>query len=218
MTGTMAKKITQKTKTPDALPRRGRAQPVIREVTLGYTEDMAMAEAKRCIECKNAPCIEGCPVRHRHPELHQPRSRRANSNRRCEDAAQADNLLPAICGRVCPQEEQCEKCILGKKCEPVAIGRLERFVADYAAEQAMRPSRGTIAPPTGHEVAVIGAGPGGPHRGRRPRAPGPQGDHLRGAPQARRRAGLRHPGVPAAQGHRRARGAGTSSSSASRSR
>ncbi|MBR3173096.1 MAG: NADPH-dependent glutamate synthase [Eubacterium sp.] len=128
------------------------------EVALGYTEEMAVEEATRCINCKNKPCMGGCPVKVRIPEFIE---KVASSE--FEEAYKiitTTNGLPAICGRVCPQETQCEsKCIRGIKDEPVAIGRLERFVADWhlanSSEVAEKPESNGI------KVAVIGAGPAG---------------------------------------------------------
>lgn len=155
----MAKKIGQKVKTPmpcrDAQERR----TSFAEVATGYTREMAIQEANRCIECKNRPCIAGCPV-----EIDIPKFLVELAGGDVPAAFQtltARNVLPAICGRVCPQEEQCEaRCTLGVKFEPVSIGRLERFVADHAAlehlsipEEAPRRS--------GKRVAIIGSGPAG---------------------------------------------------------
>ena len=128
------------------------------EVALGYTEEMAVEEATRCINCKNKPCMEGCPVRVRIPEFIE-----KVANKEFEEAYKiitTTNGLPAVCGRVCPQETQCEsKCIRGIKDEPVAIGRLERFVADWhlanSSEVAEKPES------NGKKVAIIGAGPAG---------------------------------------------------------
>lgn len=155
----MAKKIGQKTKTPmpaeDAAVRRR----TFGEVTLGYTTEMAVAEATRCIECKNMPCVAGCPV-----EIDIPKFVREIGARDFEAAFHTlsdKNVLPAICGRVCPQEDQCEKkCTLGVRFEPVAIGRLERFVADWAAALNLADG-GTPKTPTGHRVAIVGSGPSG---------------------------------------------------------
>ncbi|MGQ9811245.1 MAG: dihydropyrimidine dehydrogenase, partial [bacterium] len=101
-----------------------------KEVALGYSEEQAVAEAQRCLSCKKSPCVGGCPV-----EIDIPGFVSLIAQRRFEEAIdriREKNSLPAICGRVCPQEDQCEKaCVLGKKYEPVAIGRLERFAADY---------------------------------------------------------------------------------------
>ena len=128
------------------------------EVALGYTEEMAVEEATRCINCKNKPCMGGCPVRVRIPEFIE-----KVANKEFEEAYKiitTTNGLPAICGRVCPQETQCEsKCIRGIKDEPVAIGRLERFVADWhlahANDEIEKPES------NGKKVAIVGAGPAG---------------------------------------------------------
>lgn len=129
------------------------------EVALGYTPAMARAEALRCLQCKNAPCIEGCPVK-----IDIPKFIKHIQDGHFLKAAQAlkeTNNLPAICGRVCPQETQCEvRCVLANKGKPVAIGRLERFAAD--TEAAMGKVRVPPPPPaTGKHVAVVGAGPAG---------------------------------------------------------
>ena len=103
------------------------------EVTLGYTPEMAIEEAQRCLNCKHKPCITGCPVQVKIPEF----IALVAEGKFLEAAAKIKetSALPAVCGRVCPQETQCEqKCVRGIKGEPVAIGRLERFVADYARE------------------------------------------------------------------------------------
>ena len=132
------------------------------EVAKGFTADMAIDEAKRCLSCKNKPCVSGCPVNVRIPEF-------------IEKVAEGDfdgayevitstNALPAVCGRVCPQESQCEgKCVRGIKGEPVAIGRLERFIADYHIEKVSgEKNEATSLPETnGHKVAVVGSGPAG---------------------------------------------------------
>ncbi|OIP89815.1 MAG: glutamate synthase (NADPH), homotetrameric [Syntrophaceae bacterium CG2_30_49_12] len=129
------------------------------EVPFGYTEETAMTEAKRCIQCKKPCCIEGCPV-----EVNIPAFVRLIAEGRFIEAARTikeTNSLPAVCGRVCPQEDQCEKfCVLGKKWEPVAIGRLERFAADYEREKGEM-SIPEWAAPRGKRVAVVGAGPSG---------------------------------------------------------
>ncbi len=128
------------------------------EVALGYTMDMAIAEAERCIQCKKPKCVDGCPVGVKIPEFIQ--AVRDGDMPTAVRELKARNNLPAICGRVCPQETQCEEtCVLGKKQEPVAIGRLERFVADW--EYARAAEIPEIAPPTGKKVAVVGAGPAG---------------------------------------------------------
>lgn len=138
-------------------------QPAVRahnfdEVALGYNEKIAIAEAQRCLNCKNAPCVNGCPVNIDIPNF--------ISHIKDGDFEGAYNVvslsssLPAVCGRVCPQETQCEsKCTLGIKFEPVGIGRLERFVADWhnnnSKEQPVKPQS------NGHKVAVVGSGPSG---------------------------------------------------------
>lgn len=128
------------------------------EVTTGYTEEMALEEAARCLHCKHKPCVNGCPVNVYIPEFIQ-----LVSERKYEEAfqkIQETNSLPAVCGRVCPQETQCEAlCVRGKKGEPVAIGRLERFVADWHREHVTeRPAK---IENNGHKVAIIGSGPAG---------------------------------------------------------
>ena len=128
------------------------------EVTLGYTAEMAIEEAQRCLNCKNKPCMTGCPVQVKIPEFIS----LVAEGKFLEAAAKIKetSALPAVCGRVCPQESQCEcHCVRGIKGEPVAIGRLERFVADYArensTEKAVKPES------NGHKVAIVGAGPAG---------------------------------------------------------
>lgn len=128
------------------------------EVALGYDEEIAVSEANRCIQCKKAPCQDGCPVEV--PIKDFIAAMQSKEFQKAIDIIKSKNNLPAICGRVCPQESQCEKvCTLSKKAEPVAIGRLERFVADWEMGQ------GVSAPQTPHStgkrVAVIGAGPAG---------------------------------------------------------
>ncbi len=128
------------------------------EVTLGYTEEMAKEEAQRCLNCKNRLCMQGCPVGVRIPEFIQEVAQ--GNFIEAYKIITGTNGLPAISGRVCPQENQCEgKCVRGIKGEPVAIGRLERFVADYV----MKNNLVTLEKPqpNGHKVAVVGAGPAG---------------------------------------------------------
>ena len=155
----MAKKISQKTKT--AMPA---VDPAVRrhsfgEVTTGYSVALALQEANRCIQCKNMPCIEGCPVEIDIPTFVGQVAEGDFSG--AFHTLNSKNLLPAVCGRVCPQEDQCEKrCTLGVRFEPVAIGRLERFVADYAALMQLTDGAEPL-PPTGHTVAVVGSGPSG---------------------------------------------------------
>jgi len=155
----MAKKITEKTKHSMPLQDPAERARNFDEVALGYPVDLAVLEAQRCIQCKNEPCIAGCPV-----EIDIPAFIRQVGERDFEGAFRTlmeRNVLPAVCGRVCPQEEQCElRCTLGVKFEPVAIGRLERFVADYAAMVKFTDDT-PPKPPTGHRVAVVGSGPAG---------------------------------------------------------
>lgn len=128
------------------------------EVALGYSEETARKEAERCLQCKKPACSEGCPVGVLIPQFIL--ALREGDMPKAVQAMKVKNNLPAICGRVCPQEVQCEgKCILGKKGEPVAIGRLERFVGDF--ELAQRTCPLTSAPATGKKVAVVGTGPAG---------------------------------------------------------
>ena len=128
------------------------------EVTLGYTLDMALNEADRCLQCKKPRCVPGCPVEIDIPGFISALARKdlQESFRILKDA----NALPAVCGRVCPQEVQCEAtCIVGNKLEPVAIGRLERFVADYAVGRGW--DRPVTAQLTGKKAAIVGSGPAG---------------------------------------------------------
>lgn len=128
------------------------------EVALGYTKEMAIEEAERCLHCKHQPCVSGCPV-----NIHIPDFIEKVKEGEFEEAYKIISLtstLPAICGRVCPQESQCEKlCVRGIKTEPVAIGRLERFVADYHRENNDVPFEKPAS--NGHKVAIVGAGPAG---------------------------------------------------------
>ena len=129
-----------------------------KEVALGYTLEQAQNEAQRCLNCKNKPCVSGCPVGIPIPEFvaKVAEGDLAGAYQLLSDA----NALPAISGRVCPQESQCEgKCVRGIKGEPVSIGRIERFVADWAAENGI--ANVATAPKNGHKVAVIGSGPAG---------------------------------------------------------
>ncbi len=129
-----------------------------KEVALGYTEEIALDEAARCLNCKNMPCVNGCPV-----NIHIPEFIAKIRELDFEGAYQVisrDSSLPAVCGRVCPQETQCEaKCVRGIKGEPVGIGRLERFVADWHNAHSTAPS--DIPAPNGHKVAIVGSGPSG---------------------------------------------------------
>lgn len=153
-------------KRPERVPRQEMPvrSPDVRnkdfnEVALGFTPELALIEAKRCLQCPKHPCIDGCPVS-------------VDITSFIHLVAEGDfigaahkiketNLLPAVCGRVCPQEEQCEQvCVVGKIDQPVAIGRLERFVADYEREQGAVEIP-NLAPQTGKKVAVVGSGPAG---------------------------------------------------------
>lgn len=129
-----------------------------KEVALGYTEEEAVAEASRCLACAKPQCVEGCPV-----GVDIPAFIRLIKERRFAEAVakvKEKNCLPAVCGRVCPQETQCQQaCILTKKCIPVEIGRLERFVGDIELQKGLHTPQ--PAPPTGKKVAIIGAGPAG---------------------------------------------------------
>ena len=128
------------------------------EVCYGYNKEEAMEEASRCIGCKNAKCVQGCPV-----SIDIPGFIGKVKTGEFEEAYKIigkSSALPAVCGRVCPQESQCEgKCIRGLKGEPVSIGKLERFVADYALENDIKPEKAEST--NGHKVAVIGSGPAG---------------------------------------------------------
>lgn len=129
-----------------------------KEVALGYTLDEARAEAERCLQCKKPMCVEGCPVNVQIP--HFIKSIVEGDIKEALRIIKETNNLPAICGRVCPQEEQCEaRCILGKKGEPVAIGRLERFAADYMMEQEEQQAAEVVK--SGKKVAIVGSGPAG---------------------------------------------------------
>ncbi len=128
------------------------------EVALGYSEEQAIEEANRCLNCKNKPCVGGCPV-----SIDIPSFIDKIKNREFEEAYKIityDSSLPAVCGRVCPQEVQCEsRCVRGNKGEPVAIGRLERFVADWHSKHSIEQLKKEIN--NGHKVAIIGSGPAG---------------------------------------------------------
>ncbi len=141
----------------DPQTRRGN----VSEVALGYTEMQARLEALRCLQCKTAPCVQGCPVRIRSRDFIA--SIAEGNDLQALDIIKENSLLPAVCGRVCPQEVQCQaKCTVGLKfkdvSKAVSIGRLERFVADLDEKDAAVPA---VAPATGMKVAVIGSGPGG---------------------------------------------------------
>ncbi len=160
------KEKTEKKEKKEKVPRQAmpEQEPKARihnfnEVPFGYTKEIAMAEASRCIQCKKPSCVAGCPVDVKIPEFIK-----LIAEGQFIEAAwklKETNALPAVCGRVCPQEDQCEKlCVLGKKGDPVAVGRLERFAADFERESGniVIPE---VAPPTGKKIAVVGAGPAG---------------------------------------------------------
>lgn len=129
-----------------------------KEVTLGYTREQAVDEANRCLNCKNKPCVSGCPVAIDIPEFIA--KIREEDFEGAYQIISKSSSLPAVCGRVCPQETQCEsKCVRGIKGEPVAIGRLERFVADYHMQNCRELPK--VPEQNGHKVAIIGAGPSG---------------------------------------------------------
>ena len=128
------------------------------EVALGYTVEMAVDEANRCLNCPRPACMSGCPVNVKIPQFIA--RVREQDFKGAYHKILEDSSLPAICGRVCPQEKQCEsKCVRGIKGEPVAIGRLERFVADWHNAHATEAP--AVPAPNGHKVAIIGAGPSG---------------------------------------------------------
>ncbi len=128
------------------------------EVALGYTPEQAIDEAKRCLSCKNMPCVSGCPVSIRIPDFIKAVA--DGEFEKAYDIITEASSLPAVCGRVCPQENQCERnCVRGIKGEPVAIGRLERFVADY--HNALPKKKVEKIEKNGHKVAVVGSGPSG---------------------------------------------------------
>ncbi len=148
----------EKTKNP--MPQQ---EPMVRnrnfeEVATGYTEEMAINEAMRCLKCRKKPCTKGCPVKIRIPEFIEAVSE--GEFEKAYNIISQTSSLPAICGRVCPQENQCEgKCVQGVLGEPVAIGRLERFVADW--HDANGADSFEAHEPNGHKVAVVGSGPAG---------------------------------------------------------
>jgi len=149
--------VPNKVKMPEQPPEVRRKN--FKEVPLGYSEDQAIEEAKRCLQCKKKPCIDLCPV-----EIDIPAFIGLIAEKKFQEAIRKikeKNSLPAVCGRVCPQEVQCEQvCTIGKKNEPVAIGRLERFLADWERENG-KVEAPQKPKPLGKKVAVIGAGPAG---------------------------------------------------------
>jgi glutamate synthase (NADPH) small chain len=155
----MENQVTQQTQAPMPAREAGVRATSFDEVALGYTLDMALQEAARCIECPDRPCVPGCPLGVDIPECLAAVA--AGDMERAWAILSDRNRLPAVCGRVCSPEAQCEqRCAASTKGEPVAIGRLERFVADYAAEHGFT-AAGRHAEPTGRAVAIIGSGPAG---------------------------------------------------------
>lgn len=149
----------QMTKTPMPSQEPDVRNKNFKEVALGYTEEMAVNEAKRCLNCKNKPCVNGCPVNVRIPEFIAKVAEGDFAG--AYEVITSTNSLPAICGRVCPQETQCEgKCVRGIKGEPVGVGRLERFVADWHREHIGNDAVKEI-PKNGKKAAIVGAGPAG---------------------------------------------------------
>ena len=163
-----AKKLTPKEKLqipPVIMPQQDAHERIrnVNEVPLGYTVEMAQTEAQRCLQCKNAPCVKGCPVEIDIPAFIN--SILEGKYRESINTIKLTNILPAVCGRVCPQEEQCQKtCVVGKSNKDVAkavqIGKLERFAADWEMEQG-EAEVPVIKPSTGKRVAVVGSGPAG---------------------------------------------------------
>lgn len=153
----MAKVNPKKTKMREQAPEARRRN--FEEVPYGYTPEEAMAEAQRCLQCRKPGCVDGCPVNIDIPGF--VRQIAEGAFLESMKIMKRTNVLPAVCGRVCPQETQCEgSCVLAKKMEPVAIGNLERFIADWEAEQK-ECVMCEMLPPTGKKVAVVGCGPAG---------------------------------------------------------
>ena len=152
----MANMAPKKTPMPEQDPKVRATN--FNEVSTGYTEEMAIEEATRCLNCKHRPCVAGCPVRVNIPEFIVQVAK--GDFEGAYQTIKQTNSLPAVCGRVCPQESQCESvCVRGIKHESVGIGRLERFVADWHIKN----TKAAIEKPNsnGHRVAIIGAGPAG---------------------------------------------------------
>ena len=167
------------------------------EVALGYSWDDALAEAERCLQCAKPLCVQGCPVGVQIPQFIK--ALRDGDMLGAVDAMKVKNNLPAICGRVCPQESQCEAtCIVGKKGQPVAIGRLERYVGAYALREQLKPEPAAVS--TGKKVAVVGSGPAGLTCAVDLAKLGHKVTIFESL-HVRRRSGLRHPRVPSAQKH-----------------
>ena len=172
------------------------------EVACGYRLEDALREAERCLLCPDEPCVRGCPVGIDIPDFIAKITEKHYHG--AYDIITDTNLLPSICGRVCPQENQCEGvCTVGETLEPVAIGRLERFIGDMAIAEGWE--NVPYIEPSGYKVGIVGAGPGrhgvrGRHGQGRLR-----GHRLRGVPQAGRRAEVRHPRLPPAERRHRRR-------------
>ena len=167
------------------------------EVCLGYNKEEAMEEAGRCLGCKKAKCVEGCPVSINIPDFII-RSKRRKFRGSLPASSAESSALPAICGRVCPQESQCEgKCIRGIKGEAVSIGKLERFVADWASENGIKPT--APAEKNGKKVAVIGSGPSGLTCAGDLAKMGYDVTIFEASSQSRRRSGLWYSGVPSSE-------------------
>lgn len=150
--GDVLKKVPVREQAPEVRAKN------FEEVCLGYNKEEAMEEASRCINCKNAKCVQGCPVSINIPAfIHEVKEGNMEA---AYQVISESSALPAVCGRVCPQESQCEgKCIRGIKGEPISIGKLERFVADWAKENGIKPV--PAKEKNGHKVAIIGSGPAG---------------------------------------------------------
>ncbi|MDD4332148.1 MAG: NADPH-dependent glutamate synthase, partial [Methanosarcinaceae archaeon] len=158
----MSEKSKPKTRIPMPEQPAGERINNFEEVALGYSKEAALAEASRCLNCKEPKCVEGCPVNVDIPGFIKLLTEEAFKG--AIEKIKATNALPAICGRVCPQETQCEaRCVLGKKGEPVAIGRLERFCADYERGKGGNVSEKAIISEVASEkkVAIVGSGPAG---------------------------------------------------------
>ena len=153
----MANNMSLKKNPMPTLPPKERIKG-FSEVAVGYTEQQAIDEALRCLDCKNMPCVGGCPVRIRIPEFIS--KIKALDFEGAYRIISESSSLPAVCGRVCPQETQCEaKCVRGIKGEPVGIGRLERFVADWHNSHSAAVEN--LPESNGRKVAIVGSGPSG---------------------------------------------------------
>lgn len=159
LTGKKENRNARLVRTPMQELELGERTRVFREVPLGYTEKEAQTEAKRCLGCKKAFCVEGCPVEVDIPGFISLIAK--GDFRAAAEKIKERNVLPAVCGRVCPQEDQCEKvCVLAKKGDPIAIGHLERFAADWEQEKGT-PALPSVKPKRGRKVGIVGSGPAG---------------------------------------------------------